>query len=181
MVIELPRDVTRVWDLAVPCIVEGKTTHIYLTDEIGMPSEYNESCFKLKSAKKTDKFVIHLNTPGGLIDSAFMLIDAIKSSKASISAELYGTVASAGTIIALACPEVSVAPNTAFMIHNYSSGLSGKGHEMKAHQQFVDANLNIAFKSLYRGFLTESECEDVIDGKDLWLNKDEVEERLTRR
>lgn len=171
----------RIWDLLVPIVTKDKSTDVYISDEIGSPDTYNELCYKLKAAKKDEKFTLHLNTPGGYIDSALMIRDAIKHSKAEVSARLTGSVASAGTIIALSCKDVIVADHTAFMIHNYSSGTSGKGHEMKAYQQFVDKNLNLAFKEFYKGFLTEKEMEEIIEGKDLWLNKSEVEERLDRR
>jgi ATP-dependent protease ClpP protease subunit len=112
-----------------------------------------------------------------MIDSAVMIIDAIRASKAKVTAYLSGTVASAGTIIALACDNVVIADHTSFMIHNYSGGLAGKGHEMKARQLFIDTSLNKAFASFYNGFLTEAEMTEVINGKDMWMGKDEVVER----
>lgn len=51
-------------------------------------------------------------------------------------------------------------------------------HELKAHQEFVDANLNNSFKTFYNGFLTDEEIEEVISGRDYWMNKEEVEGRL---
>lgn len=51
-------------------------------------------------------------------------------------------------------------------------------HELKAHQEFVDANLNNSFKTFYNNFLTEDEIDEVISGKDYWMNKEEVEGRL---
>ena len=170
-----------VWDNYVPIISDKNHTTAYLTNTIEEPSEYNELCFRLKSASPAEIFTLVINTPGGILDSALMLVDAIKTSKAKIIAQISGTVASAGTIITLACDEVEVAPHTAFMIHNYSGGLVGKGHELKAHQEFVDANLNNSFTDLYRGFLTPSEIKKVIDGKDYWMNRDEVLERLSAR
>jgi ATP-dependent protease ClpP protease subunit len=110
-----------------------------------------------------------------------MTVNSIKNTAANTTARLSGTVASAGTIIALACKNVEVADHTAFMIHNYSGGLFGKGHELKAHQEFVDANLNKSFSSFYEGFLTPAEIKRVIDGKDYWMNKDEVLSRLDRK
>ena len=175
---ELLKPKTTVWDNYLPIISDKNNTIAYLTDSIEAPSEYNELCFKLKTASPAEVFTLVLNTPGGYIDSAMMLVDAIKSSKAKVIAEISGTVASAGTVITLACDEVKVAPHTAFMIHNYSGGMVGKGHEMKAHQEFVDRNLNESFKVFYKGFLTEEEMDAVIDGKDLWMNKDEVEARI---
>ena len=170
-----------VWNNYVPIISDKNHTTAYLTNTIEEPSEYNELCFKLKSASPAEIFTLVINTPGGILDSALMLVDAIKTSKAKVIAQISGTVASAGTIITLACDEVEVAPHTAFMIHNYSGGLVGKGHELKAHQEFVDANLNNSFTDLYKGFLTPSEIKKVIDGKDYWMNRDEVLERLSAR
>ena len=170
-----------IWSNYVPIISDKNHTTAYLTNTIEEPSEYNELCFRLKSASPAEIFTLVINTPGGILDSALMLVDAIKTSKAKVIAQISGTVASAGTIITLACDDVDVAPHTAFMIHNYSGGLVGKGHELKAHQEFVDANLNNSFTDLYKGFLTPSEIKKVIDGKDYWMNRDEVLERLLAR
>lgn len=167
-----------VWSNYVPIISDKNNTVAYLTDSIDEPSTYNELCFKLKTASHAEVFTLVINTPGGYIDSAVMLVDAIKSSKAKVIAEISGTVASAGTVITLACDEVNIADHTAFMIHNYSASIGGKGHEMKAHQEFVDKNLNNSFKTFYKGFLTPKEMDQVIDGKDLWMGKDEVLGRL---
>jgi len=174
----LPKEVTRIWDLDVPILVNKNITEVYLTDGIEEPSMYNELCYLLKNASKAETFHIHLNTPGGIIDSAFMIISAIKSSQANTVAHLSGTVASAGTVIALACDDLVVANHTSFMIHNYSGGMMGKGHEMKARQEFVDASLSEAFRDIYLGFLSGDEMQEVIDGKDMWMGKDEVLSRF---
>ena len=174
-------DSSDVWSNYVPIISDKNHTTAYLTDNIEEPSCYNELCFKLKTASPAEVFTLIINTFGGMLDSALMLVDAIKSSKAKVKAHISGTVASAGTIIALACDELEVADHTAFMIHNYSGGLSGKGHELKAHQEFVDANLNNSFTSLYGGFLSTAEIKKVIDGKDYWMGKDEVLTRFASR
>ena len=172
---------TTVFDNYVPMITNKHTTTVYLTDVIEAPSLYNELCYKLDNASPAEEFFIYINTPGGILDAAIMTVNSIKNTAANTTARLSGTVASAGTIIALACKNVEVADHTAFMIHNYSGGLFGKGHELKAHQEFVDANLNKSFSSFYEGFLTPAEIKRVIDGKDYWMNKDEVLSRLNRK
>lgn len=170
-----------VWHEYVPIITNKNITTVFLTDVIESPAIYNETCYKLDTASEAEKFYIYINTPGGILDAAIMLVNSIKKSKASVVAKLSGTVASAGTIITLACDEVEVAPHTAFMVHNYSGGLVGKGHELKAHQEFVDANLNRSFTDLYGGFLTPTEIRQVINGKDLWMGTEEVQRRLIKR
>lgn len=131
----------------------------------------------LHTASENDEFILNINSPGGIIDSAIMVSDAIKCSNARVTARLTGTVASAATIIALVCDELITSDSLAFMVHNYSSGSQGKGHEMKARQQFIDRELNRAFRDYYQDFLSESEISDIIEGKDIWLNNIEVDER----
>lgn len=160
---------------------DGRDTTVYLTDSITHPSEYNKLCYVLDSARPGDTVTIHINNGGGHIDSAFQIINSMKNSKAHIIGKLSGTVASASTVISLHCHELVVADYTAFMIHNYSGGVVGKGHEIKAHQEFIDRELNTAFRAIYAGFLTEKEMTQVINGRDIWIGKDEVLTRWERK
>ena len=170
------------WDRPVPLMTHKNNTDVYITETIEEPSLYNEFCALLRDASEAETVNLYLNTPGGMIDSAFMIIDAIKNSKAKVIAHLSGTVASAGTIVALSCNDLVVADHTAFMIHNYSTqGLSGKGHEVKAQQKFIDDSLNTAFEDIYKGFLTPEEMIEVIDGRDMWMGKNEILERWATR
>lgn len=173
----------RVWDCDVPVIIDSdnKCISAFVTGNIEEPSIYNELCYLLYSASSDTTITIHINTPGGIIDSAFMIVDAIVHSQAKVIGKLSGTVASAGTIIAMACHDIDVAAHLSFMIHNYSGGMAGKGHEMKARQRFTDMHLNDAFKSFYKGFLSSKEMESVIDGTDLWMGSKEVQARWKER
>ena len=47
-------------------------------------------------------------------------------------------------------------------------------HELKAYQTFTDRELNKAFKEIHRGFFTDKEIEEIIEGKDFWIAKDEI-------
>jgi len=180
---ELAKDVTRIWDLDVPVVndVENKSIKIYLTGAIEEPYTYNEMCYLLDTATKDTVVDIYLNTPGGIIDSAFMIANSISNCKGKVVGHLSGTVASAGTLISMACDELKLTPHLSFMIHNYSGGMAGKGHEMKARQKFTDDHLNEAFKSFYSGFLSEDEMDKVIEGTDLWMSTEEVTERWDNR
>jgi ATP-dependent Clp protease protease subunit len=179
----LPPEQTRTWDKEVPIIVDEprKTITAFITGSIEEPKQYNELCYSLNIADEYMTVYLNINTPGGIIDSALMVVDAINKSKAKVVGTLTGTVASAGTIIAMACDELIIAPHLSFMIHNYSGGMSGKGHEMKARQKFTDEHLNDAFTYFYKGFLSEIEMTNVIDGTDLWMGTNEVISRWQDR
>jgi len=169
---------SNVWDEYCPIVSKDNEYFVYLTSQIDEPSVYNKLLYMLNNANEYDNFIFIINSLGGMLDSTFMIIDAIKSTKAKTECRLSGTVASAATIIALSCNELKTSKGLSFMIHNYSSaGVQGKGHEMKARQNFIDRELNKSFREYYLGFLTEDEIVDIIDGKDIWLNNDEVEIR----
>jgi len=167
-------EIDSVWDKDVPIVQSGRTWDCYVTDQINNPASYNELCYMLDKAYPCDTFNLHLNCPGGVIDSAFQIIDSLQRTKAATVAHLSGTVASAGTMIALSCQELHMSKFAQFMIHNYSGGTSGKGHEVRDYVKFSDKQLNIAFTAIYLGFLTDKEIHEVIEGKDLWMDRDEV-------
>ena len=178
---ELPKEVTRIWDLYVPYVKSTDQLDVYLNTGIDEPSYYSEICYILSTLTEDETVYFHINTPGGILDSAFQLVDAIKGCRATTIAKLTGTVASAGTIIALSCDKLIVAEHTSFMIHNYSAGAYGKGNELKARQEHIDKSTNDAFKEFYSGFLTDKEVKEVINGKDIWLTADEVRMRWQRK
>ena len=178
---ELPKEVTRIWDLYVPYVKSTDQLDVYLNTGIDEPSYYSEICYILSTLTEDETVYFHINTPGGILDSAFQLVDAIKGCRATTIAKLTGTVASAGTIIALSCDKLIVAEHTSFMIHNYSAGAYGKGNELKARQEHIDKSTNYAFKEFYSGFLTDKEVKEVINGKDIWLTADEVRMRWQRK
>jgi ATP-dependent protease ClpP protease subunit len=171
----------RVWDDYVPIVENGFNIDVYLTDYIEAPSNYNQLCNMLQDLPEFASVTLHINNGGGHVDSAFMIIDAIKNSKATVTAKLSGTIASAATIITMACDEIIATKYLSFMIHNYSTGMQGKGHELKAYQNFTDRELNKAFREIYKGFLTDEEMDKVIDGLDMWLSDEEVLERWDNR
>lgn len=179
---ELPKEVTRIWDLYVPYVKSTNQLDVYINTNIDEPSCYSEICYILSTLTEDETVYFHINTPGGILDSAFQLVDAIKRCRATTVAKLTGTVASAGTIIALSCDKLIVAEHTSFMIHNYSSSSGyAKGHELKARQEHIDKSTNDAFKEFYSGFLTDKEVKEVINGKDIWLTADEVRMRWQRK
>jgi ATP-dependent protease ClpP protease subunit len=174
---EEKKDTMSEWDKDVPITVRGKVVTAYLMSEIYEPEVYNELCYTLEYTS-ADYVRLVMNNGGGQLDSMLSIIDAIKRSNATVVAVLSGTVASAATMIALACDEIEVADHTSFMIHSSSGGTTGKHHETKAYMEFSDKNLENIFKDLYKSFLTDDEIAKVLEGKDMWMGKKETLERF---
>ena len=158
----------------------GTLYTIYILKGVEAPEHFAEVISVIDNAMDGDTIIIKLNTPGGSFDSAMMLRDAIKSSRATVLAECVGSVASAGTFIALACAGLYIAPFCEFMIHNYSGGVYGKGNELEAQANFAIPHLKSVCYEVYDMFLTKKEIKKVIKGHDMYMTKAEVEERWER-
>lgn len=170
-----------VFDNYVPIITEGRNTTVYLTDTIEAPSEYNELVHRLGIAYIGDTFTFVINNGGGVADSAFQIIDAMRTSKATVHGKISGCVASAATIITMECDTIEVAPYTQFMIHNYFHNTQGTGNQVKEYVNFTDSEFRKAVKEIYKGFLSEAEMEQVSsDDKELWYCAEETVERWAR-
>lgn len=152
----------------------------YIFDEVGEPREFSEIIAILDNAIEGDTFVFKLNTPGGRLDSTLSIIDAIENTNAQVACEVTGDVASAGTMIALSCHSLYIAPYAEFMCHYFTAGMYGKGNELKARSKFMHENNEALFHKVYKKFLTKKEVRELIKGEDFYMGKDEVEARYQR-
>lgn len=177
---EEKKDIQSAWDRTVPIIAKGRVVTAYLTSEIYEPECYSELCYTLENTE-ADEVRLIINNNGGSMDTMLDIIDSMSKCKCKITGVLKGSVASAATMIAMACDELEVANHTSFMVHSSSGGTAGKHHETKAYMEFNDKNLECVFKDLYKGFLTEEEIVKVLEGKDMWMGKDEILERFARK
>lgn len=172
-------DPKRPWELGVPIAKTDNGLEVFLTDDIAEPVMYDELRFVLRHAKPHQTVYFHITSGGGGLDSAVNLINAIRNTQAYTVAIPSAVVASAATMITLACQEVQVTDHLRFMVHNYSShGLSGKGNELKEQQKFMDGYIDSFMTDIYTGFLNEEEIKEMLDGKDFWMGTDEVAQRL---
>ena len=156
-----------------------QVSRVYMTD-VGLPEEATEIIDLLLAAEEGDQIILHMTGPGGYLVTTIALIDAIKNSNAAVLAHCSGEVASAFTMLALSCDDVYVAPHTRFMIHNFSGGTYGKGHEIEADFLSLKEQTLGLFREVYIPFLTEEEFEYVIKGGDMYLKPHEVTERFQK-
>jgi len=146
----------------------------FLLDEIGAPHEFAEVITVLQEATAEDLVTVKLNSPGGYVDSTIMLMDAFRACKAPVGFELLGEAASAGSMLPMSGDYIYVAPYAHMMIHNYSGGAYGKGHEVMSRVTFDELNLNLFFKETFNTFLTKKEIKMVLAGGDLYINADDI-------
>lgn len=152
--------------------------HFYIVNEIGDVDEFLDLINVLKTAEEHDTIFIYLNTPGGNLYTAIQIISAMRQSNATVVTSLEGEVASAGTLIFLAGHRFVVNRNCTFMIHNYSHWVGGKGNEVAIRVKYSERYFEKLATDLYGKFLSPEELQDVINGKDFWMDSEEVLSRL---
>lgn len=154
--------------------------HFYIVDEINEVAPFLDMINILKTAEAHDTVFINLNTPGGNLYTAIQLMSAIRQSNATVVTCIEGMVASAGTLIFLAGHKHVVNANCTFMIHNYSHGAWGKGNEVALRVKHSEHYFNKLAHDMYGNFLTSEEITEVVNGKDFWMESEEVLARLDK-
>lgn len=153
---------------------------LYLSGEIKSSDQYTDWFELLRSAGKSDIIKIHINSYGGDLFTAVQLMRCITESHGNIITSVEGACMSAATMIFLASESFEVSDHSAFMFHNYSGITIGKGGEMFEQVSFEKRWFNKLVNNIYKDFLTVEEIEDIENGKDLWLDGDEVVIRLKK-
>jgi ATP-dependent protease ClpP protease subunit len=169
------------------CVVlSSKTTssqfRAFLNNDIAGPCMYNKLIHVLYSANEDDDVNIHINSGGGNVMTAFQILGAIMQSKANVSLYLEGEVGSAASMIAVGSPcAVYVSPFVSMLCHAYSSVQEGKRHELKAAVDFYHDFLGQKMIEIYKGFLSDSEIQEMLNGKDFMFDSEEITMRFAKR
>jgi len=177
---EKPKDILSEWDKCVPIVVNDDVVTVYMNEEVYEVDVYNELCYMLEHTQARQVRLCMNNGGGGGADPMKSIVHSMSKCTAELVGVLSGTVASAATMIALHCDKLEIADYTGWLTHYYSSGLNGKGNEIKAQHDFESVEIPKMFKKIHKGFLTPAEISRVINGKDIWLNKDQVLERFAK-
>lgn len=154
--------------------------NVYLSEQIGDANQYIDVLNLLRTATAQDLVTIYINSVGGQVGTGIQLISAMKDCQATVRTVLDGCAFSMAGIIFLAGDERIAKDNSILMLHNYSAGIYGKGHEL--FQDVVNSKTwfqNI-LKSHCAPFLSVSEIDRVIRGEDLYFLSDDINERLKR-
>lgn len=150
----------------------------HLDQEIFEPSYYRSLINVLNSATENDLIILNINSGGGMLDSAISIMEALKATRANTVAFIVGSCYSGATLIALTCDDVVVGEFATFMCHNSSYGLGGYTTDIKDRANFEHKMTAKIYRSVYKGFLTDEEIDDVLDNKTIWMDSEEVVERL---
>jgi ATP-dependent protease ClpP protease subunit len=154
---------------------------IPLDENIREAKYYRTVLQGIESLGEGDVVLMKINSYGGQLDGAIAIINAIDNTDADVHAEIDGVAASAASLIALAAPSISVSPYATMMVHSATFGAFGKQSDVISHASFVDKQVRVLMHSVYRDFLTDKELEEVIMGKEMWFDAEEIVRRLEIR
>lgn len=146
--------------------------------DIGHISEYADLLEFL--ADNDDVFLeLVFSSDGGDMNTALAIINAIHESKVHCHGSLLTHAHSAAGIIFLSCSSHSVSMNSTLMIHEQQSyGLGGKASDLSAYVSFEVKQHRRLMKRVYEGFLSDTELDQVLNGKEMWMADDEIVDRL---
>lgn len=154
---------------------------VNIDEPVREPSYYRMVAHELSNLSEDDEVRINFNSPGGDAWGLITLLNAIKTTDATVIGVIEGECHSAASILALHCQNVIVLPYSTMMIHACSYGTKGKDSDIVAHvQHSTEWNKNL-IESTYEGFLSAAEIKDVLSGREIWLNAEEMHQRFEAR
>lgn len=151
---------------------------ITIDEPIQEAAYYRQVAHAIANSQKNDFIEYEISSPGGYVNGLVALLTAMEKTEATSVAWINGECHSAASMLALNCDVVYVSPYANMLVHFISFGSAGKAIDVRSKVQHVYATAEQLFRNTYKYFLTESEINDCLNGKELWLDSDEIQNRL---
>jgi ATP-dependent protease ClpP protease subunit len=152
----------------------------YISEMINSLDEYVNLLHTLRAASSDDHIHIYISSPGGSLNVGMSIINAMLSTQANVTTTLDGEACSMGSLIFLSGHNILVQRYSRLMLHNYSSTMNGKGHELESMMQSTKEMFEELATDVCDKFLTKKELKQMFDGKDFWFGPDEIIKRLNK-
>lgn len=154
---------------------------IRLDRDVSEPEDFQEELATIRAANQTDVVHILINSAGGYLSTAKAFLNTLAQTDAHIITEIEGEACSAATLIFLAGHEYRVSDDATFMAHTSSYGYGGKESNVRQYVEHQAKANDRLLRKYYKHFLSDKEIDEVIEGKDIWMDADEIMERLEKR
>lgn len=145
------------------------------------PNEHQEELYIMRQAVEGDVVNMRINTDGGRISTVSAVQGIIAKSSAHFHAILESDASSAGSTLFLLADSQEVYPLATMYIHTCQSGMSGHSQEMQSYGSFIGNLSEKLVNFVYKDFLTEDEIGKVLSGGVVWLQSEDITERLLKR
>lgn len=162
-------------------MAEKERNHIYFYTEVDKETcldlnrkinELNKDLLKHSIEYETEppNIYLHINSFGGSLFAAFSTIDTIMNSRIPIVSIIEGAAASAATVISMVCHKRYITPNSFMLIHQLSTGASGKYEEMKDDFMNDTALMDHMYKLYLEHTTMDLKTIKSVLKRDLWWN-----------
>lgn len=145
------------------------------------PSYYRGIVSMLMGATEDDTVILMFNSPGGMLSGLLTLLEGVKMTEATTMAVLIGECSSAASILALHCDSIFVSESATMLAHDISYGTGGKGSDVLSHVQHVSKTSEKLLRKTYEHFLSAKEIDEMLNGRQIFLDSDEIKERLEQK
>lgn len=149
---------------------------------IESPSQFSNVIMALGLMKENDCMELNISGPGGSVDAADALLHAMTKCEGHIHGIATGGVHSMMSGILLMCDSFELSQGFSSLIH---AGSTGMGADFQEFKQFAQFNIDAVEKQIRRvygeGFLSESEIDEVLNGKPIVLDADGWLKRAEQR
>ena len=138
------------------------TLEVYVYGEIGESfwSERSTAAMDIVDALADGEgrpVTVHLNSPGGSVNDALAIFNALSTYDAEVTTQIDGVAYSAASLIAMAGDTVSMAENALLMIHAPHTVVEGNAQEMAKAVKVLEAYSKAMTASYTRGGRIDAE------------------------
>lgn len=164
---------------------DNNTVTIYITGTISRKADW--FCPALIASRqahaKKSKIYLEINSPGGEVFAAVQLFESLDLNEGRIVVSVVGMCYSAATLLLCqlvksSVSQVYISDLSEFLFHPMRAGVSGRTPEIKDHFQNLIKYEERVIKSSYTDILTEDEIQQILNGKELYIEPKEVGNRL---
>jgi ATP-dependent protease ClpP protease subunit len=157
---------------------------LFVHESIESPTDVVHHVDVLRHLEEGDNVTMYVSGVGGCVSSVDLLIHEMQSAQARgvhIHCVCTGLLASAFSFIPLYADSFELSEGFHALLHAGSAGMSGTIPEFKASSAFTIKYMESRLRSVYKHFLSEKELDDMLEGKDLWLDASAWVERFQKR
>lgn len=167
-----------------PVSISTQTSNCYdivLDEDIQQPHYYRNAFQALREAREGDLVRIFICSSGGSLSSAIQFKNYIDECQGHVVAIVDGEAYSAASMIALCAHEIHVKPFSTWMLHSASFGAIGNTENVKAQVDFTAKHADAFMEEVYKDFVSSEELNDIRRGVEIWLDAEQVNERLSKK
>lgn len=160
----------------------GRVIKVQFSGEVGPIQQYLELLQVLDYATEKDDVKIYIDTPGGDVHTAQLIVERMTSCRANVTTIASGLVASAGTFIWFHGKNKLVEPWARFMFHSSLHSAAGKSLSIyESSENLVQYMKAVMMTLVQEGILTGAEYDRVFGKKsNVELSARQVRARLRK-